>query len=215
MPERRGLGLHPMGRLPPSQKGDMSVCIWRVTPEPPVRSMAKVTLLGCSHPNWFALPLAWQCQFHRAQSLPPPCLHPLCSKATHSPEGWAGEVSPPSATAPGRAQWGLGHQGTRLAAPHPTYSQRGAQSRDTVPTHIHQDPSGRGPRGIPVPLPHGQGAGWAARQGTVAPQAKARMFPNLGQKQQAEGLLIASQGALVCLSILQQTRFAALIPIWK
>lgn len=57
--------------------------------------------------------------------------------------------------------------------------------------------------------------GQQGREGTVAPQAKARMFPNLGQKQQAEGLLIASRGDLVCLSILQQTRFAALIPIWK
>lgn len=120
-------------------------------------------------------------------------------------------MSPSSATAPGRAQWGLGDQGTRLAAPRPTYSQ----SRDTVPAHIHQDPAGHGPGGIPVTLPHGQGAGEAGRQGTAAPQAKARMFPNPGQKQQAECLLIASRGALVCLSILQQTRFAALIPIWK
>lgn len=53
------------------------------------------------------------------------------------------------------------------------------------------------------------------RQRLPVPPARARVFPNLGQKQQAGGLLIASRGALVCLSILQQTRFAALIPIWK
>lgn len=97
------------------------------------------------------------------------CLHPVYTlSAPKPPKAWllkAGLGSPPSATAPGRAQWGLGHQGTWLAAPHPTYSQRGARSRDTVPTHTQQDPSGHGPRGIPVPLPLGQGAGWAARQG--------------------------------------------------
>lgn len=52
-------------------------------------------------------------------------------------------------------------------------------------------------------------------QRVAAPQARTGTFPNLGQRLQAGGLLIASRGALVCLSVLQQTRFTALIPIWK
>lgn len=53
-------------------------------------------------------------------------------------------MSPPSATAPGRAQWGLGDQGTRLAASRPTHSQsRGPEQGHCPRSH----PSGpRWPR---------------------------------------------------------------------
>lgn len=199
---------------PPSSSpegGHTPVCTQRV---PPNEEHGKGDLPRLQPPQTGLLsPLAWQCQPHGAQSLPPPCLHSLHSKP---PKGWLLQAGEERWHHPGHCPWqsSVGHQGTRLHLT-PLTARVGTPSRDTVPTHIHQDPSGHSPRGIPVPLPHIQGDGWSPRQDTAAPQAKARMFLNLGQKQQAEGLLIASRGALVCLSILQQTRFAALIPIWK
>lgn len=194
------------------------MCTQRVTQEPPHEKHGKGELAGLQPPRT-GLPSP------RHGSASPMglkvCPHPVYTCSASKPprarllrageEGCHLPVPLPLAEPSG--DWGTrGHGWQHLV---PLTARAGARSRDTVPAHIHQDPAGHGPGGIPVTLPHGQGTGEAARQGTAAPQAKARMFPNPGQKQQAEGLLIASRGALVCLSILQQTRFAALIPIWK
>lgn len=146
-----------MGHLPPSQKGNMSVCTWMVTQEPPKEKHGKGELAGL-HPPKTGLPSPWH---GSASSIElKVCLHPVYTHSASKPPKArllkAGEVSPPSATALGRAQWGLGHQGRQLAVPHRLPARGVAQSRDTVPTQIHQDPSGHGPRAInPCPSAHG------------------------------------------------------------
>lgn len=127
----------------------------------------------------------------------------------------------PAPTIPGRAQGTQGDQGTWLAAPHPTRSPEQGPETDTI-LHPHPcnscliwDPSRHSHgeiTGTSAPWPKG----WKGREAAHScTQDRTWMSPKPGQKQQAGGLLIASRGALVCLSILQQTRFAALIPIWK
>lgn len=179
------------------------MCTRRGTREPPMRSMSslKAELACCSHPKLV-------------------CPHPGMAVPVPPGSKSAPTLFTPTAKPPKARLLKVGKErchphchcpwqssvGTRLAAPHPTTARAEPGQQCCPLSHPHN------PRPIRTPVPR---AGWAVRQGTAAPQAKARMFPNLGQKQQAEGLLIASRGALVCLSILQQTRFAALIPIWK
>ena len=187
--------------------------------------MGKVSLLGCSHPK-LVCPCPGTAVPVREGSRSVSTLFTLApvSKLPEAPQQKAGEETChlPAPTGPGRVQRTPGDQGTRPAAPHPTRSpEQGPRGETPSSTHTLTTPVPFRTPVVTVPeeslalLPHSQRAGRAARQHMAAPQARTGMFPNLGQKQQAGGLLIASRGALVCLSILQQTRFAALIPIWK
>lgn len=166
------------------------MCTWRVTQETPNEKHGKGELPKLQPPQTGLLS-PWH---GSASSMGlKVCLHPVYthSKATQSlaAEGWGGEGTSPSATSAGRAQWGLGHQGTRLVAPHPTYSQSGGPEQGHCPHSHPSGPQWPWPQRNPCPSAP-QPRGWMGSK--AAPQAKARMFPNLGQKQQAEGLLIAS-----------------------
>lgn len=103
--------MDPMDHPPPSQKWGTHLCAHRGCPT--MRNMAKVSFPGCNHPKLvcsppgMAVPVPWGSK--SASTLF--TLTPLKATQSLAAEGWGGEVSPPSATAPGRAQWGLGHQG--------------------------------------------------------------------------------------------------------
>lgn len=165
------------------------MCTWRVTQEPPNERHGKGELHNLQPPKTGLLS-PWH---GSASSMGlKVCPHPVYthSKATQSlaAEGRGGEGTPPSATALAElsGDWGTWGHGWQLLIA--LTARVGAQSRDTVPTHIHQDPSGHGPRGIPVPLPHSQGAGWAARQGTLHP-TQGQDVPKSGTKAAGRGFI--------------------------
>lgn len=180
--------------------------------------MGKVSFVGCSHPKLvYPHPSTRAAVREGSKSASTLFTPALFSKLPEGPQQKAGEKRCHflASTIPGGAQRMLGEQVTRPAAPHPTHRpEQGPRAETPSSTHTLTTPVPfRTPEESLAPLPHGQKARGAARQHMAAPQARTRMFPNLGQKQQAGSLLIASRGALVCLSC--STQFAALIPIWK
>lgn len=202
------------------------VCAHRGTPRSPhMRICGKGDLAGLQLPKT-CLPLPWQSRSStRGLKV---CPHPVytCSslKAAYSPAagGWRGEESPPSTHHPRQSSGDTGGPGEMAGSTssHPQ-PRAGTWSRDTI---LHPHPHNSCPIWDPSSHSHGEitgtsapwPKGWMGRGAAHGcTQDRTWMSPKPGQKQQAGGLLIASRGALVCLSILQETRFAALIPIWK
>lgn len=215
-----------MGHPAPPQQDHTSVCTQGDTQEPPHEKVwERFARWATAAQNLFALALAQQLQYKRAQSLPPPCLHLLQSQSCRQPCSRRLEMRRVTPQHPPSLAELRGHRGTKGHGWQHliplTAQSRDLEQTDTI-LHSHPcnscfiwDPGGHGHgeiTGTSAPWPKG----WKGREAAHScTQDRTWMSPKPGQKQQAGGLLIASRGALVCLSILQQSRFAALIPIWK
>lgn len=129
----------------------MSVCTWTVMQEPPKEKHGKGELAGLQPPKT-GLSSPWH---GSASSIGlKVCLHPVYTHSASKPPKArllkAGEercpLPVPLPLAELSGDWGTRGDSWQCLISLP--ARGGAQSRDTVPTQIHQDPSGHGPRAI-------------------------------------------------------------------